>query len=444
MQQEFSDSSFIYSGQKYTLEVALFNNSENFKQFHALNNENIESLEIINQANCLYLTGEMIYVDSYGVVDKYYEKQFTWLAVQFGEVQMQKTENVDSSKLDPENFFSIDFYVTSIELLNRNHHVLTYKISFVSSNWFKAIANISYSNYSKRPETLFDLIKVALSLNDLQVDDKSFDEVKTDVKINYITNGNENSISMVKYLLSKMYYYDTRDESLKFIYYNYLTKKYHLFDMANSDTSRGMYNLIISFFNTQNEQYLEEEPINLGTVTQFPKNMTFLDMFNYGFFGYDYQHNVFLDKSVKSEDIINYRNKRFENTSYKNKFEFIFDSTLKYYNWGSYWNNDTLSEVYYHTMKTMTEDNAIVVNCSGVLTRLPGDFVNVNVDRRLDYTKTEEPIDLDDVKKRYKAFEGSWVISKIRHIIQPKAKKYRQNLVLFRNYTTDATEKDAK
>lgn len=250
MQQEFSDESFVYSGQKYTLGVVLFNNSERFKQLHALNNSNIESLEIVNEANCLYLTGEMIYIDQYGIVDKYYEKQFTWLAVQFGEVQEQKLEDVDSAKLDPSNFFSIDFYVTSIELLNRNHNVITYKVSFVSSNWFKAIANISYSNYGKRPETLFDLIKTALQLNELKIDDKSFDEVKTNVKINYITNGNENSISMVKYLLSKMYYYRDKDESLKFIYYNYLTKKYHLFDLQKKDTSRGIYNLIISFFNT--------------------------------------------------------------------------------------------------------------------------------------------------------------------------------------------------
>lgn len=76
-----------------------------------------------------------------------------------------------------------------------------------------------------------------------------------------------------------------------------------------------------------------------------------------------------------------------------------------------------MSEVYVNTMKTLTEDNAIVVNCSGIISRLPGDFVNVNVDRRVDYSNTEEPLALDDVKHRYRAFEGSWIISKIRHII---------------------------
>lgn len=62
-------------------------------------------------------------------------------------------------------------------------------------------------------------------------------------------------------------------------------------------------------------------------------------MFNYGFFDYDYQHNVFVDKTIKSEEIIDYRNKRFVNTNYKDKFEYLFDSKQKYYSWGSYWNN---------------------------------------------------------------------------------------------------------
>ena len=90
----------------------------------------------------------------------------------------------------------------------------------MSVNWFKLIANISYSNYGKRPETIIDLIKTAFALCNLNVGKETFDKVKTDVKISYITNGNDNAMTMIKYLLSKLYYYDVKDSALKFIYYN--------------------------------------------------------------------------------------------------------------------------------------------------------------------------------------------------------------------------------
>jgi hypothetical protein len=73
-----------------------------------------------------------------------------------------------------------------------------------------------------------------LAVNDLIVDSDSFDGIQSDVKINYITNGNDNTISAIKYLLSKLYYYENKDNSLKAIVYDEINNKFKAMDFASN------------------------------------------------------------------------------------------------------------------------------------------------------------------------------------------------------------------
>ena len=50
-----------------------------------------------------------------------------------------------------------------------------------------------------------------IKLAELEVDENTFSVVKSDVKLNYITNGNDTVASCIKYLLSKMIYYKQHD-----------------------------------------------------------------------------------------------------------------------------------------------------------------------------------------------------------------------------------------
>ena len=78
-----------------------------------------------------------------------------------------------------------------------------------------------------------DIIKNCAKQKDLGIDKYTFDNVNTKVKIDYITNGNDNFISVVKYMFGKMYYYDIADNSMKFIFLDELRNAYRLFDVKN-------------------------------------------------------------------------------------------------------------------------------------------------------------------------------------------------------------------
>jgi len=196
------------------------------------------------------MTGSITYTDRYGIVDKYLEKQFPYCRILFSETEKKIEDSIETEKLSETNRLQHDFFISKIDIKERQNNIITYCIHLVSVNWFKLIGNISYSNYSRRPETVIELIKTALALNGLEVDKETFDKVKTDVKMNFITNGNDNTLTVIKHLLSRLYYYDTKDPALKFLYYNDIKDKFELFDFMNKETSNATYSLILSMFKT--------------------------------------------------------------------------------------------------------------------------------------------------------------------------------------------------
>jgi hypothetical protein len=99
--------------------------------------------------------------------------------------------------------------------------------------------------------------------------------------------------------------------------------------------------------------------------------MTYENEFNLTFFDYNYNSNTFLDKSIPSKSIIDYKNNFFDSDEYRQKF-LPFEKTTYKKN-GSYWNNDF--DPYHTAMKTIMEDNTIVVNVPGSIIRLPGSYI---------------------------------------------------------------------
>ena len=83
------------------------------------------------------------------------------------------------------------------------NNVISYKMTLVSCNWFNCTATLTYSNYDKPPETTVELIKKMLTLNELNIDADTFGKVKSEVKLNFITNGNDNTFTTIKYLLAR-------------------------------------------------------------------------------------------------------------------------------------------------------------------------------------------------------------------------------------------------
>jgi hypothetical protein len=272
-------------------------------------------------------------------------------------------------------------------------------------------------------------------MNELKTDKDTFDNSQCPVKINYITNGNDNTLTTVKYLLSKLYYYETKDEGLKCIVYDEQKDNYKLFNIQSSMTKESVSTIMLSLFKSQAENTITEEPNELNAVSKCPKINTYESELNLKFFDFNYNENKFLDKSIESKSIIDFKNKFFESDKYRPKYEFFKEKDFSRN--ASYWNNDF--DAYHAAVKTLTEDNAIVINTTGEITRKPGNFICVAVDRTANNITNDSPEDLKELKERYKSLEGVYIIAKVRHIITPgqvqgDKQRYRQNLVVMRNF----------
>lgn len=175
----------------------------------------------------------------------------------------------------------------------------------------------------------------------------------------------------------------------------------------------GSHSLMLSLFKSSSEMFLNEEPINFGSITACPKTQSFRNIFNYDITQYNHNSNLFKNKTIKNEDIVTFENKRFPDQQYSSKFEKIPVNKLDLKHCSTYWNNNNLKNLYSNIENTLFEDNAFILDTAGNLERKPSDIVNINVDRSLKYLKSDNPESLDEIKHKYKVFEGLWIISNV-------------------------------
>lgn len=441
------DKSNIFScnGAKYLLKISLYCNTNINQQIHALNNQDITMFEYVNEANKLYLDATLTYTDRYGIVDKYIHKQYAYADVLFCKFDSEDGVEIGAGRLIEDQSIAHKFFISSIQILNRINNVIQYKISLVSCNWINCIANLTYSNYGKPPESTLELIKKMLSMNGLTIDPETFGKVQSQVRLNYITNGNENVLTAVKYLLARQYYYQKKDDSFKFIFYHEVDNKYCVYDLKDIETIKTSEQILISLFNTQNETLLSQQPLSLAAVTKFPTSNLFMGLFDKKVQDYDQQHDKFVDKPVKEKDLLDIYNKHFPLTDYVDRFEERFSSTLKYQTRTTFWNSATLENIYSNMMRTFTQDNTLVINTNGNISRKPSSIIMINVDRQAQMEKGDDSESKDEIIKRYKAFEGHWLVVRTHQMISPASsdKSYRQNLVLTRNFVLKDTNENA-
>lgn len=433
--KNYSDQTYTYAGKKYTFIAQLYVNTPNDeKDGNYLVNESILLFQYENALNQLYLKGELVYVDRLGVVDRFLEQQLVYLQVQHIMHETNVDGDITIEKLSETDKFQHTFLVDSIQIVERKCTEITYRLKLASQNWLNCMSYVQYSNYNKEPEDIFDIVKGIIGQKGLIAHKDTFDAIKSDVKISYITNENDNVLTSVKHLLRKLYYYTEKMHSMKFIVYNETAHRYQLFDVANQNYVNGTSMLIVSMFKSQSETQLQHYPTQLATITKFPKQKTFRSMFRRELYDYDYAHNSFVDCSIPSSSIVDFKNEKPMTTEehYEKKFNDL-KSDLEYKRSDTYWNNDL--DIYGEVAKLLNEDNSLVATADAELLRKPGAYVTVNVDRDDIKVAGEEDIrKLQDIKNKYKAIEGLWFVGKVRHLISPSQAKYQQNLVLFRNF----------
>ena len=56
----------------------------------------------------------------------------------------------------------------------------------------------------------------------LAVDEQSFDNAQSNVKIDFMTQANDNIFSVFSYIADKMYFFESKEQSVKFLAYDAL------------------------------------------------------------------------------------------------------------------------------------------------------------------------------------------------------------------------------
>lgn len=107
---------------------------------------------------------------------------------------------------------------------------------------------------------------------------------------------------------------------------------------------------------------------------------------------------------------------------------------------GSRWNNEFAT--YDELMQCLFKNNALLADTAGSITRCPGQFIFVAVDRSQQSLISESKLELDDNMTRYRGLEGPWIIFRVHNKICPSGNpSFRQFLSLARNFTIDLSNK---
>lgn len=430
---DISDNFFKYSGKKYFFSVVLTTTLQNGLDFTAaVNNSCIQEFSYVTECNNLFLTGSLTCIDKLGKLDAFMQSTLSYCSVVMYEQVQRDDGALTIETIKRSNEFNHMFIIDNVEILNRAGETINYKMSLISSTWLNCVANIKYSNYKKPPQPIFDILKDCILSSKLRIDPISFKTVKTGVKLNYITNANDNLLTVKNFLFSKLYYQLVKDDSLKFLIYNEANDNYQLFDIKNKDTITAISTYSISFMNSPTETLTQQEPINIASVTKFPKSKLFTTFFHRNVYDFDYSTNKFENHPITPESIVGYINNNGPDNPYPKKYIFITSQDLEFKNFQSFWNNNL--NIYDEVIDELTGDNSLVITVAGVLLSRPGAIVNISVDRNMANLETMSRPKLLELKSKYKSFEGPWISTKVRHIVKPSACEYRQNMVLTRSF----------
>lgn len=440
----FSSTFKSTNGRKYTFYIEFYNVVTTYiaNANIPIQLENIEEIEFSNEFNSLYLTGSVIYNDPVGALDRLLNHPYTFCKLFLAENEVKSDNDIKSEKFKEGTIIEHTFYISNIEILEREAENVKYKLNLISDFSFNCLLNVNYSNYNnEEPESILEIFKKCLLQCNLPVDtEKSFTEIQTDVKIKYITNGNDNLLTIMKFLFNKLYYYFDIDDSLKFVYYDYLNKIIKLIDIKDINKFELTSPVILSMFKGTSESMLNGgTETNFATVTKFPTIDVVKNTFLTHLVDYNFDENIIEYVDFGPALINKYLNKtNAPNDSYVQRFSeasLAYNENFDLVKNGSYWANDV--NIYNNSINSILNNNSLILNVDADINRQVGNAIMVSIDRSLGYSSVEQMEDVKDqenLKKRYKSFEGLWVISKNRFIISPSRGLFRQNIVLVRNY----------
>lgn len=434
----FPKACFRYQGKKYKLVAAI---SDNESHSLGLDPGHVIEFEYVNELNKLCLVGSLTYEDVEGKVANFISKRHVNVIVRIAELEQPTDGPFTIEKEKAGSVFEHIFIVSNIDVLGREEAVITYKLNLVSQNYYNLVANIQYSTYALKdgPQPILKSLQACLELNnkepiEILCDNESFEKSTDEMKLDYITQLNDNKFTTFKYLMNKLFYCENKDKSFKFLYYNEFSCKYKILNLGQlNSTFQGIADpIVISMFKTKEEMYTYQNACDIGTVNKFPKTSSFKSTFSKQHSSYDYSKNVISTKTTSQDEVNNYANSYYNDEATSQSIFQKMPYEYEYVQAGSFWNNDF--NTYDDICNMLLNDNALIIEIDGSMKRQPADVIFLMVPPDPSNQTTEDGNQYKDLKDRYSQLQGEWIIGKVRHSISPAQETYRQNLILFRNH----------
>lgn len=437
----FNTSAFQYNGRRYNFTAIVEWDQTDPSKSTALDNNHINSFYYSNEINKLFLTGYIEYTDTRGLIDKILDKQFAYCEINLIEIEVKSDKDYVIETPSKTRKLHHKFYINSVQILDRHENEIKYRLNLISRHWFQCISKIEYSNYHSQQEDIIDIIRNIFKYSNLSTNPKTFDIVKSGVKLNFIADINDNAITSIGYLLNKMYYYRDRIPQLQFIIYNEHTDKYEMFDVTNSKTWFNMYETPVTFFKNQIEQLTTAEGINFASVVKFPRSSLHTMINNVKYYDFDITKNYITDESIGNKTIQNFYNTFYDTGEYIPNITGLYKQTTfeyMYNRYSSYWNNtnDKLDiNLYNEMISNFTDGNTLVVNTGADVLRKPGCLMDIFIDRDVKNDTGDDSVgDTQYILNQYKAYEGRWFVTRVQNFLDLRQMRYTQNIICCRNF----------
>lgn len=393
---------------------------------------NIGLFEYSNEMNKLYLEGSMEYTDTDFKCDKFLESQVPRISY---TLEHYPTKRDGATTIQtPDRKISQTFLVNGIEIIEHTNGINKYKFYFTSENYVNLNNNVKITTYSKDNEngvSVTSIIReILVNSGRMEIDAASFENYKSQVKINYISNLNDNLFTSIDYLMNKTVYDSQNiDSSIRGLVYDESNNMIRLYTTADKFEGYGFYNehkpiVINAFMKQDNISYTS--PANIGYMAKKDRVDGMINTKTTSVYSYNMLSNDFKVTDIDSSQILNICNG--ENNP-RPKFTYTV-SKRDIKSIAMEWNNNI--NYYKDIFGVIAESNGLITNQPGVIGACPGWKCGIDIPSTYKSELTEQKTENQFERRKMQSITDIWDIFKVHHYINPQKQCFRQRLVLMR------------
>lgn len=279
---------------------------------------------------------------------------------------------------------------------------------------------------------LVDVIKESLRKVNLDLDEKSFNEINQgdNIKTDYIVNRRANAKNVIDNILNKKLMINIGDDeennidSFNILFYDMLTEQYRFKNTKSVDGK--IFELNIPIFRKESMRIFNEAEPKLGYIPTITAQDVCVKCSELKISKYDQQSNVFYDQIIKQESFLKLFDDKIKQlvTSEDSNTDKKIQRHITQY-------DDQHLNIYNDMVDVFLYDG-FALNIKPFLDLCLFDAIMVVPDASGKFVSQEYTKLIYDLREKVRAIEGVHRVCEITYIIKPREKYFRQNVGLVR------------